>query len=120
MSRVKRGTKGIARRKKILEQTEGYRGAKSTLIRTAIMAVMKAGVYAYRDRKAKKRDFRSLWIARISAAARNEGIKYSTLMNGLKLANVDLNRKMLAELTLNDPAAFKNLVQVAQTALKKK
>ncbi|MCG8607034.1 50S ribosomal protein L20 [bacterium] len=102
------------RRKKILKQAKGYRGGKSKLIRTAMESVDKALLYVYRDRKQKKREFRKLWIARINAGARENGMSYSTFMSGLKRNNVIVNRKILADLAAQDPEAFKSLVQVAQ------
>ncbi len=110
MARVKGAMRTRARHKKILKLAKGYRGAKSKLYRTANQAVMKSLSYAYRDRKAKKRDFRQLWIARINAAARMNGISYSKFMNGLKNKGIEINRKMLAEIAVSDPAAFKSLV----------
>ena len=110
MARVKGAMKTRARHKKILKLAKGYRGAKSKLYRTAKQAVMKSLVYAYRDRKAKKREFRQLWIARINAAARMNGISYSKFMNGLKNKGIEINRKMLAEIAVSDPEAFKKLV----------
>ncbi len=110
MARVKGAMKTRARHKKILKLAKGYRGAKSKLYRTANQAVMKSLTYAYRDRKAKKREFRQLWIARINAAARMNGISYSKFMNGLKNKGIEINRKMLAEIAVSDPEAFKNLV----------
>ncbi len=111
MARVKGAVKTRARHKKILKLAKGYRGAKSKLFRTANQAVMKSLSYAYRDRKAKKREFRQLWIARINAAARMNGISYSKFMNGLKNKGIEINRKMLAEIAVSDPEAFKNLVE---------
>lgn len=111
MARVKGAVKTRARHKKILKLAKGYRGAKSKLFRTANQAVMKSLSYAYRDRKAKKREFRQLWIARINAAARMNGISYSVFMNGLKKNGIDINRKMLAEIAVSDPAAFTKLVE---------
>ncbi len=110
MARVKGAMKTRARHKKILKLAKGYRGAKSKLYRTANQAVMKSLTYAYRDRKAKKREFRQLWIARINAAARMNGISYSKFMNGLKNKGIEINRKMLAEIAVSDPEAFKSLV----------
>ena len=107
----KRQVKTRARRKKILKLAKGYRGAKSKLFKTANQAVMKSLSYAYRDRKAKKREFRQLWIARINAAARMNGISYSKFMNGLKKNNININRKMLSEIAISDPAAFTKLVE---------
>ena len=106
MARIKGAVKTRARRKKILKLAKGYRGAKSKLFKTANQAVMKSLSYAYRDRKAKKREFRQLWIARINAAARMNGISYSKFMNGLKKNNININRKMLSEIAISDPAAF--------------
>ncbi|MCI5893506.1 MAG: 50S ribosomal protein L20 [Clostridiales bacterium] len=111
MARIKGAVKTRARRKKILKLAKGYRGAKSKLYRTANQAVMKSLSYAYRDRKAKKREFRQLWIARINAAARMNGMSYSVFMNGLKKNNININRKMLAEIAVSDPEAFKQLVE---------
>ena len=111
MARIKGAVKTRARRKKILKLAKGYRGAKSKLFKTANQAVMKSLSYAYRDRKAKKREFRQLWIARINAAARMNGISYSKFMNGLKKNNINTNRKMLSEIAISDPAAFTKLVE---------
>ena len=117
MARIKGAVTTRKRRKKELKLARGYFGAKSKLFRTAKQAVMKSGQYAYIGRKQRKRDFRRLWITRISAAARNNGINYSTLMNGLKKAEINLNRKMLAELAVSDAAAFAELVKKAKAAL---
>jgi len=103
------------RRKKVLKQAKGYRGGKSKLIRTAIEAVDRALKFAYRDRRQKKRDFRKLWITRINAAARENGMSYSTLMHGLKEKSVDVNRKVLADIAVFDPEAFKAFVELART-----
>ena len=111
MARVKGAMHTRKRRKKILKLAKGYRGAKSKLFRTANQAVMKSLSYAYRDRKQKKRNFRQLWIARINAAARMNGISYSKFMNGLKTNGIEINRKMLAEIAVSDPAAFAKLVE---------
>lgn len=111
MARIKGAVKTRARRKKILKLAKGYRGAKSKLFKTANQAVMKSLSYAYRDRKAKKREFRQLWIARINAAARMNGISYNKFMNGLKKNNININRKMLSEIAISDPAAFTKLVE---------
>jgi large subunit ribosomal protein L20 len=111
MARVKGAMHTRKRRKKILKLAKGYRGAKSKLYKTANQAVMKSLVYAYRDRKAKKREFRQLWIARINAAARMNGISYSQFMNGLKKNGIEINRKMLSEIAISDPAAFTKLVE---------
>ena len=117
MARVTGGMTTRRRHKKILKLAKGYRGGKSKLFRTANEAVMKSLVYAYKSRRLKKRDFRRLWITRISAAAKINGMNYSTFMNGLKKANVGLNRKMLAEIAVADPAAFAALVETAKSAL---
>ena len=106
MARVKGAMHTRKRRKKILKLAKGYRGAKSKLFKTANQAVMKSLTYAYRDRKQKKRNFRQLWIARINAAARMNGISYSKFMNGLKKNGIEINRKMLAEIAVSDPAAY--------------
>lgn len=111
MARVKGAMHTRKRRKKILKLAKGYRGAKSKLFKTANQAVMKSLSYAYRDRKQKKRNFRQLWIARINAAARMNGISYSKFMNGLKTNGIEINRKMLAEIAVSDPAAFTKLVE---------
>ena len=117
MARVKGAMNTRKRHKKILKLAKGYRGAKSKLFRTANQAVMKSLVYSYIGRKQKKRDFRKLWIARINAAARMNDISYSRFMNGLKKANITLNRKMLAEIAISDPAAFTALVEKAKASL---
>ena len=111
MSRVKGAMRPRARHKKILKLAKGYFGAKSKNFRLANQAVMKSLVYAYRDRKAKKRNFRQLWIARINAAARINGLSYSKFMNGLKKSNITLNRKMLAEMAVNDSSSFAQLAE---------
>ncbi len=111
MARVKGAMNTRKRHKKILKLAKGYRGAKSKLFRTANQAVMKSLSYAYRDRKQKKRNFRQLWIARISAAAKMNGTNYSKFMNGLKKNGIEINRKMLAEIAVSDPAAFTKLVE---------
>ena len=110
MARVKGAMATRKRHKRVLKLAKGYRGAKSKLYKTANQAVMKSLSYAYRDRKAKKRDFRQLWIARINAAARMNGISYSKFMSGLKNKGIEINRKMLAEIAVSDPEAFKSLV----------
>ena len=117
MARVKGAMMTRKRRKKVLKLAKGYFGAKSKLFRTAKQAVMKSGQYAYIGRKQRKRDFRRLWITRISAAAKANGMNYSTFMNGLKKANITLNRKMLAELAVSDAAAFAGLAEKAKAAL---
>lgn len=116
MARVKGAMRTRAKHKKILKLAKGYFGGKSKLFRIANQAVMKSLVYAYRDRKAKKRDFRTLWIARINAAARTNGISYSRLMNGLKKAGITLNRKVLADMAINDATGFTQLVEKAKAA----
>ena len=105
------------RRKKVLKAAKGYYGSKHTLFKTAKQAVMKSGQYAYIGRKQKKRDFRRIWITRISAAAKMNGMNYSTFMNGLKKAGIDLNRKMLSEIAISDPMGFATLVEAAKAAL---
>ena len=117
MARVKGGVTTRRRRKRILKLAKGYRGNKSKAFRTAKQAVMKSLVYAYVGRKQKKRDFRRLWIARISAQAKMNGINYSQFMNGLKKAGIEMNRKMLAEIAVSDKAAFSALVEKAKAAL---
>ncbi|MDP2892699.1 MAG: 50S ribosomal protein L20 [Bacillota bacterium] len=114
MSRIKRAVNALKKRRKILKQAKGYFGAKSKLYRVANQAVMKSLHYAYVGRKLRKRDFRSLWIIRINAAARLNGLSYSRMMNGLKLAGVSINRKMLADLAVNEPVAFTNLANMAK------
>ncbi len=111
--RVKRGFKARRRRKKVLKLAKGFRGGRSKLYRTAADAVDKALMYAYRDRKARKRDFRRLWIARINAAARINNLSYSKFMHGLKLANVELDRKVLADLAISDPDGFARIAHLA-------
>ncbi len=117
MPRVKRGVTARASHKKILKQAKGYRGARSRVFRVAKQAVTKAGQYAYRDRKTKKRVFRRLWIARINAAARANGITYSRLMQGLTIAGIDIDRKMLADIAIADEAAFVAIVDKAKASL---
>lgn len=119
MARVKGGTVTRKRRKKVLKLAKGYYGSKHTLYKTAKEQVMNSYNYAYRDRRQTKRDFRKLWIARINAAARMNGLSYSKLMHGLKLAEIDINRKMLADLAVNDAAAFTALTDQAKAALAK-
>ena len=115
--RVKRGTKARKRRKKVLKLAKGYRGGRSKLFRTAADAVDKALMYAYRDRRVRKRDFRKLWIARINAAARMNNLSYSKFIHGLKLAGVELDRKVLAELAISDPSGFSQIVSLASEQL---
>jgi len=116
MARVKGGFRTRRRRKKILKLAKGYFGAKSTKFRIANQAVMKSLSYAYRDRKARKRNFRKLWITRINAAARMNGMSYSRFMNGLKKAGINLNRKVLADMAVNDAEAFAKLVEQVKNA----
>lgn len=118
MARVKGAMMTRKRRKKVLKLAKGYFGGKSKLFKTAKQAVMKSGQYAYIGRKQKKRNFRSLWITRISAACRMNGVNYSSFMNGLKKAGVDLNRKMLSEIAISDEKAFAQLVETAKAACK--
>ena len=117
MARVKGAMMTRKRRNKILKMAKGYWGAKSKHFKMANQAVMKSGVYAYVGRKRKKRDFRRLWITRISAACKLNGMNYSTFMNGLKKAGIEMNRKMLAELAVNDKAAFTQITETAKKAL---
>jgi large subunit ribosomal protein L20 len=117
MPRVKRGVTAHARHKKILALAKGYRGRRKNVFRIAKQAVMKAGQYAYRDRRTRKRVFRQLWIARINAAARASGVTYSKFMAGLKKANIDLDRKVLADMAVNDPAAFSGIVEKVKAQL---
>ena len=117
MPRVKRGVTARARHKKILAMAKGYRGRRKNVYRIAKQAVMKAGQYAYRDRRNRKRVFRQLWIARINAAARGMGITYSRFMAGMKKASIDIDRKMLAELAVRDPAAFGSIVDKVKAQL---
>jgi len=117
MPRVKRGVVARASHKKVLKKAKGYRGARSRVFRVAEQAVTKAGQYAYRDRKTKKRVFRRLWIARINAGARECGITYSRLMEGLKKADIEIDRKMLADLAVSDSAAFSAIVEKAKGSL---
>jgi len=115
--RVRRGFKAKRRRKKILKLAKGHRGGRSKLFRTAADAVDKALMYAYRDRKARKRDFRRLWITRINAAARINNLSYSKFIHGLKLASVNLDRKVLAELAISDPSGFAQIANLASDQL---
>lgn len=117
MARVKRGVTAKARHKKVLKQAKGYYGARSRIYRVAKQAVIKAAQYAYRDRRQRKRQFRALWIIRINAAAREHALSYSRLINGLAKAGVDIDRKMLADLAVNDTAAFATLAETAKQAL---
>ena len=117
MPRVKRGVTAHAKHKKVLKQAKGYYGARSKVYRVAKQAVIKAGQYAYRDRRQKKRQFRSLWITRINAEARNNGISYSRMMDGLNKAGIEVDRKMLADLAIHDKPAFGALAEQAKAAL---
>ena len=117
MARVKRAVNAHKKRRVVLEQASGYRGQRSRLYRKAKEQVTHSLVYAYRDRKARKGDFRKLWIQRINAAVRAEGLTYNRFIQGLRLAEVEVDRKILADLAVNDPAAFSALVQVAKAAL---
>lgn len=117
MPRVKRGVTAHARHKKVLKQAKGYYGARSKVYRVAKQAVIKAGQYAYRDRRQKKREFRALWIVRINAGAHENGLSYSRLINGLKLAAIEVDRKVLADLAVSDKPAFATLAGRAKAAL---
>jgi len=117
MPRVKRGFKARRRRNKVLKLAKGYRGARGKLFRSATEAVDRGLSYAYRDRRTKKRDFRALWIARINAAARMEGLSYSRLVHGLKQADIALDRKILAEIAVTDPAGFREIVGKAKAQI---
>ena len=117
MPRVKRGVTAHARHKKVIEQAKGYRGRRKNVYRVAKQAVTKAGQYAYRDRRQKKRVFRALWIVRINAAAREHGLSYSRMMDGLHKSAVDIDRKLLAELAVSDKQAFAELAKQAKSSL---
>ncbi|MEQ8816820.1 MAG: 50S ribosomal protein L20 [Thalassobaculum sp.] len=117
MARVKRGVTAHARHKKVIDKAAGYYGRRKNVFRVAVQAVEKAQQYAYRDRKVRKREFRALWIQRINAGVRQYGMTYSTFMNGLKLAGIDLDRKVLSDLAIREPDAFKQIVDQAQAAL---
>lgn len=117
MTRVKRGVVARARHKKVLAQAKGYRGRRNNVYRVAVEAVMKAGQYAYRDRRQKKRQFRNLWIVRINAACRELGLSYSLFINGLTKANVTVDRKVLSALAIDDKAAFAKFVDIARAQL---
>ena len=117
MARVKRGVTAKARHKKIMKQAKGYYGARSRVYRVAKQAVIKAGQYAYRDRRQKKRQFRALWIIRINAAARLNGLSYSRFMNGLQKLNIELDRKVLAEMAVHDAATFTRLAEQVKAAV---
>ena len=116
MTRVKRGVVARRRHKKILKQAKGYYGARSRVFRVAKQAVIKAGQYAYRDRRVRKRQFRALWIARINAGARNNGLSYSRFIAGLKKAGIEIDRKVLADLAVHEKAAFAAIVEKAKAA----
>ncbi len=118
MVRVKRGKVGHRRHKKVLKAAKGFRGARSKTYRAAKETLLRAGAFAYRDRKRRKRDFRQLWILRINAAARSKGLSYSRFINGLSRAGIKLNRKMISELAIADSKAFEALVEKAEAALK--
>lgn len=117
MSRVKRGVTAHTRHKKVLAQAKGYYGRRRNVYRVAVQAVTKAGQYAYRDRRQKKRNFRTLWIARINAAARDCGLSYSRLIDGLKKASIEIDRKVLADIAVHDEAAFAAIAEKAKAAL---
>jgi large subunit ribosomal protein L20 len=117
MPRVKRGVTARARHKKVIEQAKGYRGRRGNVYKIAKQAVMKAGQYAYRDRRNKKREFRALWITRINAGAREAGVTYSQFMAGLKKSGIDMDRKVLADLAVFDKAAFARIVEQAKASL---
>ncbi len=116
MARVKRGVRAHARHKKVLKRAKGYFGRKSKLFKVANQQVLKSGNYAYRDRKRKKRDFRRLWISRINAAARQHGLSYSRLMHGLKVAGIELDRKVLSEMAISDKAGFQSICEQVKNA----
>ena len=117
MPRVKRGVTARARHKKLIAQAKGYRGRRNNVFKIATEAVMKAGQYQYRDRRTKKREFRALWIARINAAVRELGMTYSVFMNGLKKAEIEVDRKVLADLAVHDKAAFTKIAEQARASL---
>ncbi|MCZ6796885.1 MAG: 50S ribosomal protein L20 [Gammaproteobacteria bacterium] len=117
MPRVKRGVVAHARHKKILDKAKGYRGARSKILRVAKQAVTKAGQYAYRDRRQRKRQFRALWIARINAGARENGMSYSVFMNGLKKSSIEIDRKVLSDIAIFDKPAFATLVEKSRAGL---
>jgi len=117
MARVKRGVQSHAKHKKIIKQAKGYSGRRKNVYRVAVQAVTKAGQYAYRDRRQRKRQFRQLWIARINAGARENGLSYSLMINGLKKANIEIDRKVLSDMAITDKAAFTAVVEQAKSAL---
>jgi len=118
MSRIKRGVTSHARHRKVIKQAKGYYGRRKNTIRVARQAVEKAGQYAYRDRKVRKRTFRALWIQRINAAARENGLTYGRLIDGLKKAGIELDRKVLADIAVHEPQTFKGLVEAASAAVR--
>ena len=117
MARVKRGVQAHAKHKKIIKQAKGYSGRRKNVYRVAVQAVTKAGQYAYRDRRQRKRQFRQLWIARINAGARENGLSYSLMINGLKKANIEIDRKVLSDMAIADKGAFAMIVEQAKAAL---
>ncbi|MBL4647547.1 MAG: 50S ribosomal protein L20 [Gammaproteobacteria bacterium] len=117
MARVKRGVQARRKHKKILKQAKGYYGARSRIFRVAKQAVIKAGQYAYRDRRQRKRQFRALWIVRINAAAHEHGLSYSRFINGLKIANIEIDRKILADLAIHDKPAFAKIAALVKASL---
>lgn len=117
MARVKRGVEARRRHKKVLKAAKGYYGARSRVFRVAKQAVIKAGQYAYRDRRQRKRQFRALWIARINAAAREHGLSYSRFIHGLALAEIDIDRKVLADIAMNDKSAFATIAEQVKAKL---
>ncbi len=117
MARVKRSVQAHARHKKVLKQAKGYSGRRKNVYRVAVQAVTKAGQYAYRDRRQRKRQFRQLWIARINAGAREHGLSYSRMINGLKKANIEIDRKVLSDMAIADKPAFAAIAEQAKTAL---
>lgn len=117
MARVKRGVQAHARHKKIIKQAKGYSGRRKNVYRVAVQAVTKAGQYAYRDRRQRKRQFRQLWIARINAGARENGMSYSRMINGMKKANIEIDRKVLSDMAIADKAAFSVVAEQAKSAL---
>ena len=117
MARVKRGVTAKARHKKVLDKAKGYRGRRKNVFRVAVQAVTKAGQYAYRDRRQRKRQFRALWIARINAAAREHGLSYSRFINGLKKASIEIDRKVLADIAVYEKEAFAQLAEQAKASL---
>ena len=115
--RTKKGSARTRAKRRLLKKTKGYRGGRSNLLRTAKETLVRAGAYAYRDRRRKKRDFRRLWITRINAAVRQRGLRYSEFINGLTRSGIELNRKMLSEMAIHDPAAFDAVVEQVRVAL---